>query len=131
MEMAGHVRAPLSDDRLRAAAELLLWWQNADGGWATYERTRAPGWLETFNSSDIFADIMIDYSFTECTSACIQALIAFEGRYPGVLPGIPAALRRGEQFLRARQEPGGGWFGSWGVCYTYGTWFAIEALRAL
>jgi squalene/oxidosqualene cyclase-like protein len=131
IEMADHVPEPLSDDRLRDAAELILWWQNPDGGWATYERTRGPGWLERFNPSDIFGDIMIDYSYTECTSACVQALIAFDRRFSGALPAIPAALRQAERFLRDRQEPGGGWFGSWGVCYTYGTWFAVETLRAL
>ena len=26
------------------------------------------------------------------------------------------------------QRPDGSWYGSWGVCFTYGTWFGIEAL---
>ena len=26
------------------------------------------------------------------------------------------------------QRPDGSWYGSWGVCFTYGTWFGIEGL---
>ena len=33
-------------------------------------------------------------------------------------------------FLASAQRPDGSWEGSWGVCFTYGTWFAIAGLRA-
>ncbi|HKO95241.1 MAG TPA: prenyltransferase/squalene oxidase repeat-containing protein, partial [Polyangiaceae bacterium] len=67
--------------RLDAAAELILSMQNQDGGWATYELTRGPAWLEQLNASDCFRDIMIDYSYVECTSACMQALRAYGERF--------------------------------------------------
>lgn len=28
------------------------------------------------------------------------------------------------------QRPDGSWYGNWGVCFTYGTWFGCEALAA-
>src|SRR5690606_25360840 len=67
--------------RLDAAVELMLSLQNPDGGWATYEPTRGPAWLEWFNASDCFRDIMVDYSYVECTSACMQALAAYRDRF--------------------------------------------------
>ena len=119
--------------RLRDAAELLLSWQNEDGGWATYEKMRGPAWLEKLNPSDVFAGIMVDYSYVECTSACVQALVAYRDaqRPTGRLARqIARSIDRGRAFLLAKQHEDGSWEGSWGVCFTYGTWFAIAGLRA-
>lgn len=37
-------------------------------------------------------------------------------------------IRRAITFLRAIQQPEGGWVGSWGICFTYATMFALESL---
>lgn len=116
--------------RLEAAVELILSLQNPDGGWATYEQTRGAAWLELLNASDCFRDIMIDYSYVECTSACLQALAAYQERFHSSDPRINAALARGRTFIEAAQRPDGSWEGSWGVCFTYGTWFGVLGLRA-
>ncbi len=117
--------------RLDAAVELLLSLQNPDGGWATYELTRGPAWLETLNASDCFRDIMIDYSYVECTSACMQALTAYCQRFePARSVRIERAIQSGRRFLEAEQRVDGSWEGSWGVCFTYGTWFGILGLKA-
>jgi lanosterol synthase len=31
-------------------------------------------------------------------------------------------------YLHDAQKPGGGWVGSWGICFTYATQFALESL---
>ena len=131
MLLAPLVDSPVSAERLTDAVDLLLSMQNADGGWATYEKTRGPAWLERLNPSDCFADIMIDPSYVECTAAVVQALSAFRARYPSVREGgIAAAIARGRSFLLAAQRPDGSWEGSWGICFTYGTWFGTCGLRA-
>lgn len=126
---------PASDpgliDRLRHAAELILSMQNSDGGWATYELSRGPSWLEKLNPSDCFREIMIDYSYVECTSACIQALAAFSAEDPKYKKTeIKAAIAAGAEFLYNAQRDDGSFEGSWGVCFTYGTWFGVTGLRA-
>src|SRR5262249_20885391 len=73
-------------ERLDQAVELILSLQTGDGGWATYELTRGPKWLELLNPSDVFARIMIDYSYVECTSACIQALASYGRAAPRLEP---------------------------------------------
>jgi len=39
-------------------------------------------------------------------------------------------MARGVEYVVAAQGPDGSWLGKWGVCFTYGTWFACEALAA-
>lgn len=115
--------------RLKQSANLLLSMQNQNGGWASYELTRAPKFLELLNPSEIFGNIMIDYSYTECTSACIQGLAEFSKYYPDYRKNeIDAAINSGLKFILSQQGDDGSWYGSWAVCFTYGTWFATEAL---
>jgi len=41
---------------------------------------------------------------------------------------IEKSIKRGVNFIKKIQRPDGSWIGSWGVCFTYGTWFGIEGL---
>jgi squalene/oxidosqualene cyclase-like protein len=117
---------------LRDSVRLMLSWQNEDGGWATYELKRGGEWLEALNPSQVFGDIMVDYSYVECTSTSIDALIKAKRRFPGEFDAqIDPALRRAEAFLRRAQRPDGSFEGSWAVCFTYGTWFAMSGFQAL
>lgn len=131
LHLREHFGDGLSDEALSEAVARILAWQNPDGGWASYERVRGPAWLEALNPSDVFADIMIEHPYTECTSACVQALAAWRARDGATAePEVDQAIEKGAAFLRAQQEPEGGWFGKWGVCFTYATWFGIEGLVA-
>jgi lanosterol synthase len=131
LEMESCTGQGLPRERLEQAACALLRWQNRDGGWSEYERSRGGRFLEKLNASEVFGDIMIAYSYTECTASCLLGLSAFQSRYPDFLERkIKKALARGAAFIRTRQRPDGGFYGGWGVCFTYGTWFAIEGLLA-
>jgi squalene cyclase len=43
---------------------------------------------------------------------------------------VSRALQLGRDYVMSIQRPDGSWYGSWGVCFTYGTWFGVEALAA-
>uniref|UniRef100_A0A8C0IUL0 Terpene cyclase/mutase family member n=1 Tax=Chelonoidis abingdonii TaxID=106734 RepID=A0A8C0IUL0_CHEAB len=110
----------------------LLSMRNPDGGFATYE-TKRGGWLlELLNSSEVFGDIMIDYCYVECTSAVVQALKHFHEAFPEHRAReVRETLRKGLEYCRRVQRADGSWEGSWGVCFTYGTWFGLEAFACL
>ncbi|KNC50324.1 cycloartenol synthase [Thecamonas trahens ATCC 50062] len=123
----------IAPERLFDAVNVILSLQNnhANGGWATYELQRSPPWIEAFNPSETFGAIMVDYEYVECTSECVQALVAFHAQFPDHrAKEIRAAIKRGVKFIESIQLPDGSWYGSWAVCFTYGTWFGVEGLIA-
>lgn len=121
----------LTPERFYDACNVILSYQNEDGGWATYENNRGYGWYELLNPSEVFGDIMIDYSYVECSSACITALKALQREFPDHRKEeIIQSIAKGREFLKSIQRPDGSWYGSWGNCFTYGTWFGIEGLIA-
>lgn len=121
----------IPDDRLAQAAEFILYRQNADGGFGTYERRRASSWLERVNPSEMYGQCMTERSYIECTASSISALSDFRQSYPGVLqPRIDNAIQRGVAFLRRSQRPDGSYAGFWGVHFTYAIFHVTKALRA-
>jgi len=122
---------PIPTERLFDCVTVLLSYQNRDGGWATYENTRSFPILEMINPSETFGDIVIDYCYVETSSACITALTAFSKAHPGHREReIKRSIVRGIKYIKDIQRPDGSWYGSWGVCFTYGIWFGLEALAA-
>ncbi|KAI1237003.1 hypothetical protein IHE44_0014254 [Lamprotornis superbus] len=80
----------------------------------------------------LVGDIMIDYTYVECTSAVMQALRHFQSQFPEHRTlEIRETLQKGLDFCRKKQRADGSWEGSWGVCFTYGTWFGLEAFASM
>ncbi|PAN24753.1 hypothetical protein PAHAL_4G248900 [Panicum hallii] len=113
------------------AVDCLLSYMNKDGTFSTYECKRAPFWLEVLNPSESFRNIVVDYPCVECTSSVLQALIMFGGLHPGYRTSeIEFCIRNGANFIESKQNKDGSWFGTWGICFTYGTFFAVKGLVA-
>ncbi|XP_028752047.1 cycloartenol synthase [Neltuma alba] len=125
------VGEPLDAKRFYDAVNVILSMQNADGGFATYELTRSYAWLEIINPAETFGDIVIDYPYVECTSAAIQALRLFSKWYPGHRrQEIEHCIEKAAAFIQEMQNSDGSWYGSWGICFTYGAWFGLIGLIA-
>ncbi|OWM86890.1 cycloartenol synthase-like isoform X1 [Punica granatum] len=121
----------ITEDRLYDAVNLVLSLQNKNGGFASYELTRSYTWLEMINPAEIFGNIMIDYPYAECTSAAIQALVSFVKQYPTHRrEEVDLCIAKAISFIESIQLLDGSWYGSWGVCFTYGTWFGVKGLVA-
>jgi hypothetical protein len=53
---------------------------------------------------------MIDYTYVECTSACVTALAAFQKRHPTHRAAeIRSAIARAAKFMESKQEDDGSW----------------------
>jgi len=119
----------VGETRLQDAVNVLLSYQNEDGGFATYENNRGFGWYESLNPSEVFGDIMIDYSYVECSMASLTGLVEFHEMYPQHRTiEVQHAIHAGRDFLKSIQRDDGSWYGSWACCFCYGCWFGVEGL---
>ncbi|KAL8139696.1 hypothetical protein V2J09_005717 [Rumex salicifolius] len=104
--------------------------QSNNGGFPAWEPTRTYHWVEKLNPTEVFEDCLIEKEHVECTSAVIQALSLFKKLYPEHRrQEIDLCIKKGLQYILDQQNPDGS-RGSWGICYTYGTWYAIGALTS-
>jgi len=100
----------IEPSRLYDAVNVILTLQNEDGGWATYENNRGFGWYEELNPSEVFGDIMIDYSYVECSMASLTALADFHEKFPDHRTNeITFAIKRGAEFMKSIQREDGSW----------------------
>lgn len=106
----------------RRALDWLLSMQNADGGWAAFNRECTKQVLSYFPFADHNA--MLDPSCPDITGRVLDCLA-----HEGLGPTHPA-VRRGVKYLLGAQEPDGTWYGRWGCNYVYGTWLALAGLEA-
>lgn len=72
---------------------------------------------------------MVEYNYPECSTASLTALSIFHRFCPSYRSAeIEKAIQKAIGYIHASQKPEGSWFGSWGVCFTYATMFALESL---
>ncbi|XP_052156307.1 achilleol B synthase-like [Oryza glaberrima] len=121
----------INGERLYDAVDGMLSFMNKDGTFSTYECERTTHWLEVLNPSETFLNIIVDYPSVECTSSVLQALIMFSECYPVYRKEeIGKCIKNASKFIENKQRKDGSWFGTWGICFTYGTFFAIKGLVA-
>lgn len=106
--------------------------QNEDGGFGSYEQARGGAWMELLNPAEVFDRIMVEYSYPECTTAVLTSLSLFRRKFPQHRPAdIEWAVSRASTYIYASQRSDGSWYGSWAICFTYATFFALESLEAV
>jgi lanosterol synthase len=90
---------------------------------------------------------MTEECYPECTCSIIKSLSIFRKHYPHyrmqeiefvppiqcirtnyILCDSSETIKRAVKFLHDAQQPEGAWFGSWGICFSYATRFALESL---
>lgn len=122
--------AQIERQRLYDAVDCLLKYMNKDGSFSSYETRRTSPLLEILNPSETFIDIIVDYPMVECTASVIQAMKMFREQYPTYRKTeIEKCTEDAATFIENKQMPDGSWYGTWGVCFTYGTFFAVRGLK--
>ncbi|KAI8563353.1 hypothetical protein RHMOL_Rhmol03G0105500 [Rhododendron molle] len=117
-------------ERLQDAVNGLLYLQSPEsGGFAVWEPPIPQPYLQDLNPSEIFADIVVEREHIECTASIIQALVKFKCLHPGHREKeIDTSVAKGIRFLEETQQPDGSWYGFWGICFIYGTFFVLGGL---
>jgi lanosterol synthase len=132
--------------------------QNPSGGYASYELQRGSEKMELLNAAEVFGNIMVDYLYPECvrrvrrvcspadvfrdemcvstdnhfcrcTTSALSGLKYFSKVDPTYRAAeIERAVDKAVKWIHSVQRPDGSWYGSWGICFTYATMFALESL---
>ncbi|KAJ1736115.1 hypothetical protein LPJ61_000165 [Coemansia biformis] len=132
LQQASFLPKLVSDARLQEAVDLLLGMQNRSGGFASYERVRGPQLLEHLNASEVFGSIMVEYTYPECTTSVVLGLTVFAEAYPDYRArDIKRCIDRAIRYVIDAQRSDGSWYGSWGVCFTYASMFALQSLACV
>ncbi|KAI3443471.1 hypothetical protein Pfo_000136 [Paulownia fortunei] len=108
-------------EHLYEAVDVIMSLQNSSGGgFSSWEPMKAPSWME----------VRVQIRYTECTSSAIQALLLFKKLHPEYrTTEIACCIRKAVQYIESTQNTDGSWYGCWGVCFTYGTWYAVAGLK--
>ncbi|KAL8934521.1 MAG: hypothetical protein Q9216_005865 [Gyalolechia sp. 2 TL-2023] len=124
---------PVSDERIKDAVDTLLTMQNRSGGFASYEAIRGSEYMEYLNAAEVFNRIMVEYDYPECTTAVVTALSLFTRVHDSQYrkDEIEDAISRAVAWIITNQRPDGSWYGSWGICFTYASMFALESLASV
>ncbi|CAN6982940.1 unnamed protein product [Brassica oleracea var. botrytis] len=122
----------IDHEHLCDSVNLLLSLQSDNGGFTAWEPACAPEWLELLNPTEFFANVMAVREYLECTSSVIQALVMVKQLYPDYRnKEIIKSMEKAVQFIESKQVSDGSWYGNWGICFIYGTWFALSGLAAV
>ncbi|KAJ7009952.1 lupeol synthase-like isoform X1 [Populus alba x Populus x berolinensis] len=134
-EIVGEKMEP---QKLFDSVNILLSLQSKNGGVSAWEPAGSGLWLEWLNPVEFLEDLVVEHElikqrsrYVECTSSTIQALVLFKKLYPGHrTKEIQNSIINGVKFIEELQKPDGSWYGNWGICFIYGTWFALGGLAA-
>ncbi|XP_057453971.1 beta-amyrin synthase-like [Lotus japonicus] len=121
----------IEPERLFDTVNLLLSLQSKKGGFAVWEPAGAQEWLELLNPIEFFEDIVIEHELVECTGSAIGALVLFKNHYPEHRKKeIEDCIANAVRYFEDIQTADGSWYGNAGICFIYGTWFALGGLEA-
>ncbi|CAL5412503.1 unnamed protein product [Camellia sinensis] len=99
------------------------------GGFAIWEPPVPLPAFQMLNPSELFADIMVETEHVECTASIIHALLTFKCLHPTHREKeIKISVAKAIGLLERRQWPNGSWYGYWGICFIYDTFFVLEGL---
>ncbi len=114
---------PKADAAIGRGVPWLLAFQNADGGWAAFDKTTHREVLEHIPFADHNA--MQDPSCPDIAGRVLESL-GYNGMRVGQMP-----VDRAIAFIRKGQDASGAWWGRWGVNYVYGSWQVLAGLRSV
>ncbi|XP_065878399.1 beta-amyrin synthase-like [Euphorbia lathyris] len=117
--------------QLYDAIDFLLTLQSKSGGFSVWEPGSSRPWLEMFNPTEAFSGVMVEYEYMECTASVIESFVLFKKLHPEYKnKELEISVARATQYLENTQNSDGSWYGNWGVCHIYGTYFGLRGLAA-
>ncbi|XP_022158842.1 beta-amyrin synthase-like [Momordica charantia] len=115
------------------AVNIILSLQAKNGGVSAWEPTGiVSSWFERLNPVEFLEYSILELEYVECTSSSLQALVLFKKLFPNHRKKeIETFITKGVNYIKEMQKDDGSWYGNWGICHLYATYFAIKGLVAV
>lgn len=121
----------MADERMYDTIDFILSMQCPDGGVTVWEPGTASKWLELLNPSECFEDIVIEHAYVEVAASVLPGLVLFMNLHPEYRKqDIEKFITKARIYIENEQKPDGSWYGCWGICYTFATYYALKGLAA-
>nr|UTU07506.1 oxidosqualene cyclase 2 [Ailanthus altissimus] len=122
----------IEPERLYDAVNFILSLQDkTTGGLAVWEKAGASLLLEWLNPVEFLEDLIVEHTYVECTASAIEAFVLFRKLYPHHRKKeIDNFIVKAVQYIEHEQTADGSWYGNWGICFLYGSCFALGGLAA-
>ncbi|CAN8270289.1 unnamed protein product [Cochlearia groenlandica] len=118
-------------ERLYDAVDLLLNLQSNNGGISIWEPTQGKKWLEWLNPVEFVENAILEHEYLECTGSAMVVLSHFSKRFPSHRrEEVEKFIKKGVKYIESLQKSDGSWYGNWGVCFIYATFFSVRGLVA-
>ena len=86
-------------------------------------------WEQLLNPIEFLDKIVVEREYVESTGAAIEALVLFKELYPTHRKQeIDNFIVKAVRYIEETQTEDGSWYGCWGICFIYGTYFAVRGL---
>ncbi|XP_010533174.1 PREDICTED: seco-amyrin synthase-like [Tarenaya hassleriana] len=121
----------IEPERLQDAVNFLLSLQSKNGGVSAWEPAVGKHWMEWFSPVEFMEDMVVEHEYVECTASAVVALVSFRNVFPDHRKKeIESFITKAVDYIEKKQTGDGSWYGNWGVCFFYGTFFALRGLVA-
>nr|UAK14937.1 oxidosqualene synthase 3 [Iberis amara] len=116
-------------ERLYDAVDMLLYLQSNNGGISIWEAAHGKKWLEWLNPVEFVEDAILEHEYLECTGSAIVVLSRFMKQFPRHRrEEVENFIKKGVKYIESLQVADGSWYGNWGVCFIYATFFSVRGL---
>ncbi|MEL6364604.1 MAG: squalene--hopene cyclase [Pseudomonadota bacterium] len=112
------------EEAIRRGVDWLFAMQCRDGGWGAFDKDNDDGFITKIPFCD-FGEAL-DPPSVDVTAHILEAF----GKL-GMRKDDDPRIAKAIEWVKAEQEPDGGWFGRWGVNYVYGAGAVLPALEAI
>ncbi|KAH9668035.1 Beta-amyrin synthase [Citrus sinensis] len=86
--------------------------------------------LQWLNPVEFLEDLIVEHTYVECTASAIEAFMLFKKLYPHHRKKeIENFIVKAVHYIEDEQTADGSWYGNWGICFIYGTCFALGGLQ--
>ena len=87
--------------------------------------------MQWLSPIEFMEETILEHEYVECTGSAVVVLTRFMKQFPRHrTKEIETFIAQAVKYIESLQMADGSWYGNWGVCFIYATFFAVRGLVA-